>query len=230
MMNNKSDLIVVQKEGEIRLDCKIPSLNSTYKCMCRGGKAVMYKSSEVKLFQQELTLKLGLSEIKHLSKLPAKEVEQVYMLINLKLKENLYKRDASNSLKMIEDCISNVTGINDNRNTKVLVSKSLSTDSYEYIGINTLVLFKESCMKKLAKKNLALMGFPSEISDQYVFMLMVLDVGDSIETKLYKITKKSATQFEIKMKNSSVDTVAGKIMDAKSNFTILTGIKGGEFE
>jgi len=32
------------------------------------------------------------------------------------------------------------------------------------------------------------------------------------------------------MKNSSVDTVAGKIMDAKSNFTILTGIKGGEFE
>lgn len=227
MTNNKSDLIVVQKEGEIRLDCKIPSLNSTYKCMCRGGKAVMYKSSEVKLFQQELTLKLGLSEVKHLSKLPAKEVEQVYMSINLKLKENLYKRDVSNSLKMIEDCISNVTGINDNRNTKVIISKSLSVDNHEYIGINIFALLRESRMKKLAKKHLSLMGFASELTDQYVFMLMTLDVGDSIETKLYKILKISPVRFEIKMKNSSVDTVAGKIIDVKSNFAILTG---GELE
>jgi len=223
MTNNKSDLIVVQKEGEIRLDCKIPSLNTTYKCMCRGGKAVMYKSSDIKLFQQELTLKLGLSEIKHLSKFPAKEVEQVYMSINLKLKENLYKRDASNSLKMIEDCISNVTGINDNRNRKVLISKSLSADNYEYIEINIFVLLKKSYMKKLAKKHLALMGFPSELTDQYVFMLMTLDVGDSIETKLYKISKISSTRFEIKMKNSSVNTVAGDIINAKSIFVTLTG-------
>lgn len=119
----------------IEAPAKIPSVNSMYKPKSSFGKsfAWLYKDTKVETFQEKV---IELAKKGPFAAIDAykDDINYIDIQYTFLLDKNFYKRDVSNMIKMTEDALMSVTGVDDSKHRSVYAHKALSyIPKMEYI-------------------------------------------------------------------------------------------------
>ena len=133
-----SDGLVVYN-ATIISDMDLPSTNEHKLPTRRGNKVWLYKNPEVAKFQSHIESICSTTTLSNIKQISSNIDYVVELRLGFNVRNNYNRRDTSNMIKLVEDSIVKVIGIDDSKFKRIVAEKFYLPDGKESIDIRIIM-------------------------------------------------------------------------------------------
>lgn len=120
-------------------DMDLPSTNEHKLPTRRGNKIWMYKNPEVAKFQGHIEAICSTTTLANIKQIAANIDHVVELKLGFNIRNNYGRRDTSNMIKLVEDSLVKVIGIDDSKFKRIVAEKFYLPEGKESIDIRIVM-------------------------------------------------------------------------------------------